>query len=112
MFEGMNGSFGTDIPRDCDTVVNEPPRKRGFRDGFPNFGMSLERKADIIAACFMGVLLVLTIVFWDAFSNALFYEFLCPVLTTGGKVILIFLLIVLIAMYIRFRIRRRFGRWY
>ena len=110
MFEGMNGSFGTDIPR--DTGVYEPPRKQSIRDIFHESEMSLERKADIIAACFMCVLLVLTIVFWDAFSNALFYEFLCPVLTTGGKVILILFVIVLIAMYIRFRIRRRFGRWY
>ena len=109
MFEGMNGAFGTDIPR--DTGVNEPPRKRSFRDIFHESEMSLERKADIIAACFMGVLLVLTIVFWGALSDKLFYEFLWPVLTTGGKVILILFVIVLIAMYIRFRIRRRFGRW-
>ena len=61
MFEGMNGSFGTDIPRDMG--VYEPPRKQSIRDIFHESEMSLERKADIIAACFMGVLLVLTIVF-------------------------------------------------
>ena len=75
MFEGMNGSFGTDIPR--DTGVYEPPRKQSIRDIFHESEMSLERKADIIAACFMGVLLVLTIVFWGALSDKLFYEFLC-----------------------------------
>lgn len=109
MFEGMNGSFGTDIPR--DTGVYEPPRKQSIHDIFHESEMSLERKADIIAACIMSVLLVLTIVFWGAFSDALFYQLLYPLLSTGGKVILTLLVVVLIAIYIRFRFQRRFGRW-
>ena len=61
MFEGMNGSFGTDIPR--DTGVYEPPRKQSIRDIFHESEMSLERKADIIATCFLGALLVVPLVF-------------------------------------------------
>lgn len=110
MFEGMNGAFGTEIPHEKD--VNDPPRNGIFHSFASGLEMSIEQKANIIAAVVMGILLLMTIVFWDTFSDALFYQFLYPLLSTGGKTILIILGIVLAAIYIRFRIRCRFGRWF
>ena len=110
MFEGMNGSFGAEIPR--VRAENDPPRNGAFHSFAPRLEMSLERRVDIIAAIVIGIPLLMAIIFWDAFSDALFYQFLYPLLSTGGKVILIILGIVLAVMYIRFRIRCRFGRWF
>ena len=110
MFDKMNGSFGSENP--SDYAEKGTRSKKSFFKAPSEFGISSERKIDIVAACVSVLLLILTIALWNTISDTLFYQLLYPLLSTGGKIILIVLVILIIVMFIRFRIRRRFGRWY
>lgn len=109
------GSFGTNQGR---VVIDEPqprkPRQIGGRTNRTgNLGDALsnisgERWVDIICLSIIGVFLLVVAINWQAFSSALFHNFLFPIIVFGAKALAAIAVVMIIVAVISGWFRRRF----
>ena len=109
-FNGMNGVFGNDnVDYDDNIHNNRPINSRRFH--LPIDWNNSERIVDIVCISIIAISVLFAAIFWGSFSDWLFYRVLFPFLAVAGKVIVVILIILIVAAYIRFRIRHPFGYW-
>ena len=110
-YNGMNGSFGSDRNHH-----NRPENNRSNRNSFSFHPLNIdlknnERVVDIVGVSVIALFVLLSLIFWNSFSDWLFYAVLFPIISVGWKVIVILLIIVAVLAFIRFRLRCFFGPW-
>lgn len=110
-YNGMNGSFGNERTGHDQTDNNRPSRN-SF--DFRRLNIDLHDKehvVDIVGVSVIALFILLVLIFWNSFSDWLFYTVLFPIISVGWKVILILLIIAAVIAFIRFRLRWFFGPW-
>lgn len=99
----MNGSFG-------GTSGNSPTPQHRHTNRVTS--IQAEQIFDIVCSGIIFLSTLLTLIFWDRFSETLFYSILLPVIKVGGTVAIIAVIILIAGAIHAFTIDMRRHRWF
>ncbi len=102
----MDGQFGSNV----DRVVKEYPeynsRKRNaFLQRLKM--LSPERWVDIVCCSLFVTIVFAVVVNWTGFMDGLFFNVLLPVISVGGKLLVVVGIIAIVVFLIKLRFHRR-----
>ena len=111
-----DGSFGSNENR---RITTNPASRVEYRERRRRIGMALsdlryrtsalspKRWVDILFGLLFFICGITIACNWRAFSDALFYNVLFPVIYVGGKILLVVIVIAIIIVSVSLRVRRR-----
>lgn len=96
-FQDMNGFFGGNADAAGGGRRTPPPSRRELPGG----------PADWVCLPLLASAVILTVIFWERISDALFFALLLPLITAGTNLALVILGLTLTLAYLKRRIHRR-----